>query len=220
MQRIMASNIVLCGGTSLLPGLPERLCEELERWLPNGVDIRIIAAPQRDRAAVVGASLLARDASFPDVCASRKMYERDGATGVLAFCDGASGILDENDQASKKGKDHHHHHQQNTQQHVNVLPAIVRSLSTSTDHEAMRVHGVHQRMVNALRRSLDIIVAQAEASKKGDSSSDKLMAKWRAADELRCKSMATTCKGTLNRAKSRITALEEEVVELQKKGFF
>ena len=50
----------------------------------------------------------------------------------------------------------------------------------------------------------------AETEKEGDSNS-ALLAKWKAADELRCKSMATTCKGTLNRAKKRILELEEEI---------
>ena len=200
----------------------EQLCEELERCLPLGVTVRVIAAPQRDRAAVVGASLLARDASFPDVCATRKIYEREGATGVLAFCDHACGMVseDEKDRNEKSARlllpgvsnmEGDHLRRYSTKQTSSVLASIVKSLSSSTDHEAMRIHGVHLRMINALRRSLDLIVEQAETEKEGDSNSAMLLAKWKAADELRCKSMATTCKGTLNRAKKRILELEEEI---------
>ena len=43
-----------------------------------------------------------------------------------------------------------------------------------------------------------------------------MLAKWKAADVVRCKSMATTCKGALNRAKQRIEELEKELEKYKK----
>lgn len=157
--------------------------------MPQGVPVRVIAAPQRDCAAVVGASLLAKDASFLNVCVSKKLYDECGASSVLRSCD----------ENMKK-----------------VLPGVVVSLSTTDDHDAVRRHGVHARLVRALRQSLEGVVENA-AGNKATQESASLLAKWKAADELRCKSMATTCKGKLNRAKTRVEELEEQLVEMSEK---
>ena len=41
----------------------------------------------------MGAALLAKDACFPDLCATQKMYHQLGTSGVLSFCDQACGVL-------------------------------------------------------------------------------------------------------------------------------
>jgi hypothetical protein len=143
--------------------------------MPKGVPVRVIAAPQRDRAAVVGASILAKDASFLDVNVSRKVYEESGASAVVSSCD---------------------------ERWRKVLPNVVVSLSNTDDHDATRTHGVHARLVRALRQSVEGVVERASGNARTATGQESasLLAKFKTADELRCKSMATTCKGKLNRS--------------------
>lgn len=85
---------MLAGGTSMVPGFPERLHSELCRCekLPLGLPIRVIAAPERDRAACVGAAALASDPKFASgMFISRELYEKDGPETVLKSCDSAAG---------------------------------------------------------------------------------------------------------------------------------
>uniref|UniRef100_A0A5S6R445 Actin n=1 Tax=Trichuris muris TaxID=70415 RepID=A0A5S6R445_TRIMR len=58
-RRELYKSIYLVGGTSLLPGLPERLESELRRLVPTSVDVKVHAAPWRYHASFLGAKILA-----------------------------------------------------------------------------------------------------------------------------------------------------------------
>lgn len=60
----MYNNIVLAGGNSLLPGLPERLHKCLASLLKKDAPLRIIAPPERKYSAWIGGSIMASLASF------------------------------------------------------------------------------------------------------------------------------------------------------------
>jgi len=65
-KKLLWGNIVLCGMTSLITGLKERLLKELKKLAPTSTPVKIIAAPDRDRAACIGASMLLSSVSFYD----------------------------------------------------------------------------------------------------------------------------------------------------------
>jgi hypothetical protein len=230
-QRRMSSNIVLSGGTSLLPGLPERLCQELERAVGQAMGpVQIVAAPERDLAASVGASLLARNVDFgAAICATRQLYEDKGTSGVLAFCDQACGVLEATGNTSNTSDtttndtttttsdttDTTSDTTTNTSDTTTTLPEIVRLVAESTtDHEMARRQGVQLRMVQALQTSLTSVLHQQPAElTEAQRETERMLAKWKAADELRCPSMAGTCKSSLARAKAKIEELERQLEE-------
>jgi len=81
VRRDMAENIVLTGGTSLFPGLKERLELELNRMLKEaGINLTVsISLPKRRQFAVwMGASRLAALPEFQRSWIERSEYEREG----------------------------------------------------------------------------------------------------------------------------------------------
>ena len=81
VRRDMAENIVLTGGTSLFPGLKERLELELNRMLREaGINLTVsISLPRRRQFAVwMGASRLAALPEFQRSWIERSEYEREG----------------------------------------------------------------------------------------------------------------------------------------------
>ena len=59
MREEMFGNIILAGGCTLFPGFAERLKLDLTPLVADGMDVNIIALPQRRHLAWIGASILA-----------------------------------------------------------------------------------------------------------------------------------------------------------------
>lgn len=80
IRRDLLSNIILTGGSSVIPGLQDRLLTELgESTLPVGCKARISAASEAERAhgSWLGGSILASLGTFPDLWLSRDEYKSD-----------------------------------------------------------------------------------------------------------------------------------------------
>lgn len=67
VRREMYGNVVLSGGTSLIPGLPDRLAKELCNLASPGVRVRVVAPPQRLNSVWIGGSILASLSTFQQV---------------------------------------------------------------------------------------------------------------------------------------------------------
>lgn len=67
VRREMYGNVVLSGGTSLIPGLPDRLAKELCNLASPGVRVRVVAPPQRLHSVWIGGSILASLSTFQQV---------------------------------------------------------------------------------------------------------------------------------------------------------
>lgn len=75
------STVVLCGGTACLPGLVERLKEELCKMLPHTLSQTVTVIPPQHGAesAWFGAKLLSNLSSFQEAwCITKKDYQRHG----------------------------------------------------------------------------------------------------------------------------------------------
>ncbi len=220
----MAKSIVLAGGTSLLPGLPERLHAELchGECLPRGVIVRIIAAPERDRAACVGAAVLACDADFvSSQCVSRKTYENHGPQAALKYCDVAAGVSRQRDTDDISCSDSE---AESGSVFVGgaTLPAIVKRLSRASFH---RKEGLTGFDIGALSASVDALHKHADTLLQRPDDEritalktqlDRANSRWEAADKIRCPSSETSCKARFVRVEARAEAAEAQVAELQK----
>lgn len=84
LAPMFLDNILLSGGSSLFPGLPERLESEVQGLLPTAADrVRVIAEVERRGAAFVGGSILASLPSFQPLWTTRKDYEEIGSIAVV-----------------------------------------------------------------------------------------------------------------------------------------
>ena len=63
-RKLLLRNVFLSGGTSLLPGLSERLKGELTALAPVGTTVEVHASEHRQHAAYLGASVVSRLTSF------------------------------------------------------------------------------------------------------------------------------------------------------------
>lgn len=66
LRRELYEGVMLVGGASLIPGLPERLDHDLKHLAPDGVDVAVTAYENRHHAAFVGAAVVAALPDFQD----------------------------------------------------------------------------------------------------------------------------------------------------------
>ncbi len=76
------SNIVLSGGSTMFPGLKERLHKELSSLVPETVEIKIVAPPERRYSVWIGGSILASLKTFNKQWVGRKEYNDSGPKSV------------------------------------------------------------------------------------------------------------------------------------------
>jgi actin-related protein len=79
-------NIVLSGGTTMLPGIVERLRKELTILAPHATRIHIIAPPERKYSVWLGGAILANSNAFQQSWLSKEEYDEDGPSVVHRKC--------------------------------------------------------------------------------------------------------------------------------------
>jgi len=78
LRRDLYSNIVLSGGSTMFPGLKERLTREISEMIPENVEVKIIAPPERMYSVWIGGSILASLKTFQKMWVTRKEYKEIG----------------------------------------------------------------------------------------------------------------------------------------------
>ncbi len=82
LRRDLYANIVLSGGSTMFPGLKERLTKEIAEMIPENVEVKIIAPPERMYSVWIGGSILASLKTFQKMWVTRKEYKEIGPTVV------------------------------------------------------------------------------------------------------------------------------------------
>ncbi|MFX0093053.1 MAG: rod shape-determining protein [Candidatus Hodarchaeota archaeon] len=80
LRRDLYQNIVLSGGTTMFPGMKERLHKELTEMVPENIEIRIVAPPERRYSVWIGGSILSSLKTFQRLWISRKEYQEHGSS--------------------------------------------------------------------------------------------------------------------------------------------
>ncbi|XP_068565129.1 uncharacterized protein si:ch211-241j12.3 [Cebidichthys violaceus] len=88
LRRCFLGNIVLSGGNTLLPGLPERLQAEIQGLLPADVraSVRVTSPEDRDFSVWSGGAVLANLPTFSAAWIGREEYEEHGPQIVFRKC--------------------------------------------------------------------------------------------------------------------------------------
>lgn len=88
IRRELFANIVVSGGNSLFPGLPERLSCELKKLAPAklAAGIHVSSVPEAKYSAWIGASILSSAADFTPRWINREEYQNTGASIVHQKC--------------------------------------------------------------------------------------------------------------------------------------
>jgi actin len=86
VRKDLYENIVLSGGTTMFPGLPERLTKELVASGPRGLEPRVIAPPERKYSVWIGGSILSSLTTFQNMWVLKSEYDENGVNIVHQKC--------------------------------------------------------------------------------------------------------------------------------------
>lgn len=78
LRATLWQQVVLSGGTTLLPGFGDRLLADVRARAPSQARLRISAPPERATAAFTGGSILASLATFRQLVVTQAAYEEHG----------------------------------------------------------------------------------------------------------------------------------------------
>uniref|UniRef100_A0A2K5SEE7 Uncharacterized protein n=1 Tax=Cebus imitator TaxID=2715852 RepID=A0A2K5SEE7_CEBIM len=78
IHKDLYANTVLSGGTTMYPGIADRMQKEITALAPSTMKIRIIAPPERKYSVWIGGSILASLPSFQQMWISKQQYEEYG----------------------------------------------------------------------------------------------------------------------------------------------
>eukprot|EP00747_Dinoflagellata_sp_TGD_P168347 gnl/TRDRNA2_/TRDRNA2_194525_c0_seq1.p1 gnl/TRDRNA2_/TRDRNA2_194525_c0~~gnl/TRDRNA2_/TRDRNA2_194525_c0_seq1.p1 ORF type:complete len:379 (-),score=99.22 gnl/TRDRNA2_/TRDRNA2_194525_c0_seq1:44-1180(-) len=86
LRRELFKSVVLSGGTTMFPGIADRLTKELKGLAPQKIDIKVNASPQRRYVVWMGASIVAELSSFQKMLIWKADYDEQGPGVVHSKC--------------------------------------------------------------------------------------------------------------------------------------
>jgi len=86
IRKDLYSNIVLSGGTTMYPGIQERLQKDITNMAPPSVKVKVIAPPERKYSVWIGGSILASLTTFQQMWIGKEEYEESGPSIVHRKC--------------------------------------------------------------------------------------------------------------------------------------
>ena len=86
VRKYLYANIVLSGGTTMYPGIAERMQNEISSLAPLGALVQIHAPPERKYSVWLGGSILASLSSFHHMWVSKQEYDECGPSIIHRKC--------------------------------------------------------------------------------------------------------------------------------------
>ena len=86
IRKDLYANTVLTGGTSMFPGIADRMQKEISALAPPTMKIKIIAPPERKYSVWIGGSILASLSTFQQMWISTSEYDESGPSIVHRKC--------------------------------------------------------------------------------------------------------------------------------------
>jgi actin beta/gamma 1 len=74
IRKDLYGNVVLSGGTTMFPGIADRMQKELTALAPSTMKIKIVAPPERKYSVWIGGSILASLSTFQQMWISKEEY--------------------------------------------------------------------------------------------------------------------------------------------------
>merc|ERR1712157_323058 len=86
IRRDLYTNTVLSGGTTMFPGLAERLNKEMTALAPASIKIKVVAPAERKYSVWIGGSILSSLNTFQEMWITREGYDESGPQIVHRKC--------------------------------------------------------------------------------------------------------------------------------------
>ncbi|XP_042203765.1 actin-like [Homarus americanus] len=86
IRKDLFANIVMSGGTTMYPGIADRMQKEITSLAPSTIKIKIIAPPERKYSVWIGGSILASLSTFQPLWITKSDYDEFGPGIVHRKC--------------------------------------------------------------------------------------------------------------------------------------
>jgi actin-related protein len=86
IRRDLYGNVVLSGGTTMFPGIAERMTKEITSLAPSTMKIKVVAPPERKYSVWIGGSILSSLSTFQAMWISKAEYDESGPAIVHRKC--------------------------------------------------------------------------------------------------------------------------------------
>ncbi|GAM25853.1 hypothetical protein SAMD00019534_090280, partial [Acytostelium subglobosum LB1] len=86
IRKELYSNVVMSGGSTMYPGITERMHKELSMLAPSTIRVKIVAPPERKYSVWIGGSILASLSTFQQMWISKEEYDECGPSIVHKKC--------------------------------------------------------------------------------------------------------------------------------------
>jgi actin len=86
IRKELYNNVVLSGGTTMFPGIAERLHKELTALAPPTIKVKVVAPPERKYSVWIGGSILSSLSTFQQMWISKEEYNDAGPSIVHRKC--------------------------------------------------------------------------------------------------------------------------------------
>jgi actin len=86
IKKDLYGNIVLSGGTTMFPGIADRMNKEIGALAPPSMKIKVVAPPERKYSVWIGGSILASLSTFQQMWISKAEYDEAGPQIVHRKC--------------------------------------------------------------------------------------------------------------------------------------
>ncbi|KAL3861205.1 hypothetical protein ACJMK2_007257 [Sinanodonta woodiana] len=86
IRRLLYRNIVMSGGSTMIPGLADRMQKELTAVAPSRVKVKTIVSPERQYSVWIGGSILASLSNYAQMWISKEEYNECGPEIVHRKC--------------------------------------------------------------------------------------------------------------------------------------
>lgn len=86
IRKDLYANVVLSGGSTMFPGIADRMQKDITGLAPSTMKIKIIAPPERKYSVWIGGSILASLSTFQQMWISKQEYDESGPGIVHRKC--------------------------------------------------------------------------------------------------------------------------------------
>ena len=86
IRKDLYANIVLSGGSTMFPGIADRIAKEISALAPNSIKVKIVAPPERKYSVWIGGSILASLSTFQSMWVTRDEYDECGPSIIHRKC--------------------------------------------------------------------------------------------------------------------------------------
>jgi actin len=86
IRKDLYGNIVLSGGSTMFPGIADRMNKEITAKAPTSMTVKIVAPPERKYSVWIGGSILASLSTFEEMWVTKDEYDDSGPSIVHRKC--------------------------------------------------------------------------------------------------------------------------------------